>query len=234
LKYILKGGTFMENFTPTDAIALQNNRGYDGYGMDGGWFFWIIIILFFAWGNNGFGNNGNNLQTDIDTRFLERDIFSTNQNVSTTGAGISERICDTKYDLGVQTLENRYANQLGLANLGTQVQVGNCDTQKEILQSRYDTALGNQALAAQMAECCCNLRAEGLQNTQKILDKMCETEVQNLRDQLAAVTNQLSQTAQNNTLIAALRPTPTPSYIVSSPYQSLFGLNGCGYNGCGC
>jgi hypothetical protein len=143
----------MENLSAADVAAITRNN--DGYGMDGGYgmWFWIIIVLFFFCGGNGFGNNGNNLQTDIDTRFLERDIFSTNQNVSTTGAGINERICDTKYDLGIQTLENRYANQLGLSNLGTQVQVGNCGTQKEILESRYDTALGNQALAAQMAEC---------------------------------------------------------------------------------
>jgi hypothetical protein len=219
--------------TPADIAAVTRNN--DGYGADGyGMWFWIIIILFFAWGGNGFGNNGNNLQTDIDTRFLERDIFSTNQNVSTTGAGINERICDTKYDLGVQTLENRYANQLGLANLGTQVQVGNCGTQKEILESRYDNALANQVMQSQLQSCCCDLKtaihAEG-EETRALIQG---NTIQDLRDQLAAVTNQLSQTAQNNTLIAALRPTPTPSYIVSSPYQSLFGLNGCGCNGCGC
>jgi hypothetical protein len=217
-----------EGMSVADYAAVTRNN--DGFGADCGWFFWIIIILFFCWGGNGFGNNNQN--TVIGDEFITRDIFSTNQNVSATGAGINANICDTKYDLGTQVLENRFTNQLGLANLGTQVQVGNCDTQKEILQSRYDMALGNQALAAQLSECCCNMRAENLQNTQKILDKMCETEVQNLRDQLAAVTNQLSNTTQNNTIISALRPYPQPAYITASPFQSIYGYNGC--NGCGC
>jgi hypothetical protein len=224
----------MDNMSLADIAAVTRNN--DGYGMDGGYgmWFWIIIVLFFFCGGNGFGNNGNNLQTDIDTRFLERDIFSTNQNVSTTGAGINERICDTKYDLGIQTLENRYANQLGLANLGTQVQVGNCGTQKEILESRYDSALANQVMQAQLASCCCDLKTAIHSEGEETRALIQGNTIQELRDQLNAVTNQLSQTAQNNTLIAALRPTPTPSYIVSSPYQSLFGLNGCGCNGCGC
>ena len=59
----------MENFTPTDAIALQGNRGYND-GIWGGEWFWIIIILFFAWGGNGFGRN-NGFETDIDTKLLQ-------------------------------------------------------------------------------------------------------------------------------------------------------------------
>jgi hypothetical protein len=143
----------MADMSLSDIAAVTRNN--DGFGADGyGMWFWFIIIIFFAWGNNGWGNNGNNMQTDIDTRFLERDIFSTNQNVSTTGAGINERICDTKYDLGIQTLENRYANQLGLANLGSEMQECCCGTQKEILQSRYDNALANQVMQSQLQSCC--------------------------------------------------------------------------------
>jgi hypothetical protein len=94
-------------------------------------------------------------------------------------------------------------------------------------------ALGNQNMQAQLSECCCNLRAEGLANTQKILDKMCDYEIQSLRDQLNAVTNQLSQTAQNNTLINALLPRAVPAYPSVSPYVSALGVNGFN-TGCGC
>lgn len=218
----------MENFTPTDAIALQNARGnYDGFGDGYMSWFWIIIILFFAWGNNGWGNNNNGLQENIDTRFLERDVFATNQNVSTTGCQTQRDVLETKYDLGTQVLENRYQNQLCC-----------CDTQKEILQSRYDTALGNQAIQAQLAECCCNLRAEGLANTQKVLDKLCENEINQLRTDLQSAQLQISQLSQTSNITNALRPFPVPAYITCSPYQSAFN-NGCGCgfnfnNGCGC
>lgn len=134
----------MADMTPADVAAVTNRGyGYDGYGMDGygGWF-WIIIILFAFWGNNGWGNNRNN-EVDIDTRFLERDIFNTNQNVSTTG-------CQTQRDV----LESRYTTQLGLSQLGANMQNCCCETEKEILQNRYDNALQTQTLSSQMANCC--------------------------------------------------------------------------------
>ncbi|MGN1327683.1 MAG: hypothetical protein ACI4VQ_06400 [Clostridia bacterium] len=214
----------MADMTPAD-VAAVTNRGYDGYGMDGyGAWFWIIIILFAFWGNNGWGNNRNN-EVDIDTRFLERDIFNTNQNVSTTG-------CQTQRDV----LENRYTTQLGLANLGYQTQNCCCETQKEILQNRYDNALQTQTLSSQMANCCCDLRAEGIANTQKILDKLCENEINQLRTDLQSAQLQISQLSQTANITNTLRPYPQPAYITCSPYESaMFGRYGYGFgfnNGC--
>lgn len=199
------------------AVVGNNRDGY-GYGCGGDWF-WIIIILFAFWGNNGFNRN-DAFETNIDTRFLERDIFNTNQNVSTTG-------CQTQRDV----LENRYTTQLGLTNLGAQTQQCCCDTQKEILQNRYDNALQTQTLSSQMAQCCCDLRAEGISNTQKILDKLCENEINQLRTDLQSAQLQISQLSQTANITNTLRPFPQPAYICS-PYQSYpYGVYG---NGCGC
>lgn len=217
----------MENFTPTDAIALQNSRGY-GDGMFGGEWFWIIIILFFFCGNGWNRNNG--LETDIDTRFLERDIFNTNQNVSntacTTQRDVLESSCQTQRDV----LENRYATQLGFANAQAQNQSCCCETQKEILQNRYDNALQTQTLSSQMAQCCCDLRAEGLANTQKILDLIQNDKIDQLRDQVYATNLALNNANLANQIINSVRPFPQPAYITCSPYQS---ATGYGY-GCGC
>ena len=209
--------------TAADVAAVTNRDGY-GYddGMYGGWF-WIIIILFAFWGN-GFNRN-NGLENNIDTRFLERDIFNTNQNVSTTG-------CQTQRDV----LENRYTTQLGLTNLGAQAQNCCCEIQKEILQNRYDNALQTQTLSSQMANCCCDLRAEGIANTQKILDKLCENEINQLRTDLQSAQLQISQLSQTANITNTLRPYPTPAYLTCSPYMSSIyaynGFNNCG--GCGC
>ena len=210
----------MENFTPTDAIALQGNRGYND-GMWGGEWFWIIIILFFAWGGNGFGRN-NGFETDIDTRFLERDIFNTNQNVSNTA-------CQTQRDV----LENRYTTQLGFANAQAQNQACCCETQKEILQNRYDNALQTQTLSAQIAQCCCNLRAEGLANTQKVIDLIQQDKIDQLRDQVYTTNQALNNANLANTVINAVRPTPVPAYLSCSPYFAYNMGYGCN-NGCGC
>ena len=195
--------------------TMDYSRNNDNFG-DGAWF-WIIIILFAFWGN-GF-NRSNGLETDIDTRFLERDVFNTNQNVSTTGCQTQRDVLETKYDLGSQVLENRF-------NCSQNA----CNTQKEILQNRYDNALQTQTLSAQMAQCCCDLRAEGLANTQKVIDLIQQDKIDQLRDQVYITNQALSNTNLANTIINSVRPFPSPSYVVSSPYTSLYNP----YNGCGC
>lgn len=192
-----------------------SRNNYDGFG-EGSWF-WIIIILFAFWGN-GFNRN-NGLETDIDTRFLERDVFSTNQNVSTTGCQTQRDVLESKYDLGTQILENRF-------NCSQNA----CTTQKEVLQNRYDNALQTQTLSAQMAQCCCDLRAEGLANTQKVIDLIQQDKIDQLREQVNTTNLALNNANLANTIINSVRPFPSPSYIVSSPYTSLYNP----YNGCGC
>ena len=203
--------------TAADVGAVVGNKGGydDGFGY-GSWF-WIIIILFVFWGN-GFNKN-NGLETDIDTRFLERDIFNTNQNVSATGCQTQRDVLETKYDLGTQVLENKF-------NCSQNA----CATQKEVLQNRYDNALQTQTLSAQMAQCCCDLRAEGLANTQKVIDLIQQDKIDQLREQVNATNLALNNANLANTVINAVRPFPAPSYIVGSPYTSLYNP----YNGCGC
>lgn len=63
-----------------------------------------------------------------------------------------------------------------------------------------------------------DLIAAGNANTQRIVDMMTQTEIQNLRDDRTALQLQLSQQAQSANLISQLKPCPQPSYIVPSPY----------------
>ena len=197
------------------AAVTRNNECYDGFG-NGGWM-WIILLAFLFRGNwGGYGNGESPL---VSEEFIKRDIFNTNQNVSTTA-------CQTQRDV----LENRYTNQLCC-----------CETQKEILQSRYDAALQAQALQAQLANCCCDLKtaihAEG-EATRGLIQG---NTIQDLRDRLAerdrdlsAANFQISQVAQTNNIISTLQPTPRPAYLTCSPYFA-YNYNGCGCNtGCGC
>ena len=64
---------------------------------------------------------------------------------------------------------------------------------------------------------------------------MTQNEIQGLRDQLQTANFQLSQQAQNATLINTIRPTPVPAYVTCSPYES--NMYASGYyrnNGCCC
>ena len=214
----------MEALSGTDALAVMNSRnnyGYD-YGMCGmnSWF-WIILLLFFRNGNYG-GYGESPLVSD---EFIKRDIFNTNQNVSTTS-------CQTQRDV----LENRYDNQLCC-----------CNTQKEILENRYNTSLGlanvqkdillgNQNLQSQLASCCCDLKsiihAEG-EATRGLIQA---NTIQDLRDkvnerdrELQSAQLQISQVAQTNSIVNQIRPCPVPAYLTCSPY---FAYNNYSCNGC--
>lgn len=111
------------------------------------------------------------------------------------------------------------------------------------------------ALAAQLADCCCTtnrnldaVRYENARNTCDIVNAikadgdatralMTQNEIQSLRDELQTANFQLSQQAQNATLISTLRPTPIPAYQTCSPYESAYMYSRCGngYNNCcGC
>lgn len=196
--------------------TMDYSRNNDGFG-DGAWF-WIIIILFAFWGN-GFNRN-NGLETDIDTRFLERDVFNVNENVSNSACQTQRDILETKYDLGTQVLENRF-------NCSQNA----CNTQKEILQNRYDNALQTQTLSAQMAQCCCDLRAEGLANTQKVIDLIQQDKIDQLRDQVYTTNLALSNANLASQIVNSIIPRPAPAYPSCSPFvPSTYGYN----NGCGC
>ena len=64
--------------------------------------------------------------------------------------------------------------------------------------------------------------ASSAANVQKVLDKLCEQETDRLRTALAEARVIAQNNAQTNELIARLSPTPTPSWLVNSPYTSIY------------
>lgn len=139
-----------------------------------------------------------------------------------------------------------------LFNMQTSNQACCCETQKEILESRYTNQLGLQNLGQQMSSCCCetnrnidSARADAYKNTCEITTAIhAEGEatralinantMQELRDRLAdrdrelmTANFQLSQQAQSANIIETLQPTPKPAYITCSPYFAYGNTCGC-------
>lgn len=83
----------------------------------------------------------------------------------------------------------------------------NSNIEKAILAGQQNTA---SIIAASAA------------GTQKILDKLCEQETQRLRTELAETRVIANNATQTNELLSRLQPTPIPSWIVSSPYTSIY------------
>lgn len=107
--------------------------------------------------------------------------------------------------------QNQLFNQQNIANLTNQMSMWFCNTnqniERAILAGQQNTA---QIIASSQA------------NVQKVLDKLCEQETQNLRTQLAEARVIAQNNQQTTDLINALRPSSVPAWIVSSPYTSIY------------
>lgn len=245
----------------SDIAALLGNRNDNGLGgSDGALWLIIILVLFGGWGNRGgYGNQGgygaggiggNELypwlnQTEVvNTGFrdqmLSNGITGIQQSVTNGFAGVQQSLCNGFNQTQVSMLQ-------GFNGLQAQQAQCCCDNQ---------LAMANQT-AALLAEHCSDRAAlnDGVRDiiasqtagTQRIIDKMCDQELQaerrendNLRQQINMMNLAASQTqqtaailadnfAQTNALEQYLAPVPRPAYIVQNPNccQQSFGC-GCG------
>lgn len=65
-------------------------------------------------------------------------------------------------------------------------------------------------------------------------NQMQQDKIEQLREQVNTTNLALNSANLANQIITSLRPYPQPSYLVSSPYSSIYNpYNGCGC-GCGC
>lgn len=118
----------------------------------------------------------------------------------------------------------------GMTQVERDVLTTSCSTQREVIESKYDTALQLAQLGYQNQLCCCNLQsaihAEGEQTRALIT----ENTIQNLRDGLSASQALLNISAQTQNIVNQLKPFPVPAYITCSPYAT----NSTYYSGYGC
>ena len=199
----------MNGIQPMYDLADKNNNEWGS----GNWIWIILLFLLFGgnWGNNG------NLQSDalMNQEFIKRDLFSTNQNVSSQGFQNSRDI-----------LESRYTTQLGLQNLGQQNQECCCATKRAIdgvnTQSFKNTCDITTAIHSEGEATRALINANTMQ---ELRDKLADRD----RDLLTA-NFQLSQQAQSANIINTLQPTPKPAYITCSPYYAYNNMTGCGCN----
>lgn len=232
---------------PTVDLATNNTypypimygNGFGNSGFFGGDGIWALVLLALLFGNNGwggFGGNGfNNIATTdyISSEFTQRDVNNgfqnTNNLISNGFSDNATNICNLRSDvltgnMGIQNsiLDSKYANQLAESQ-----------TQRDILLQT--TQLENQAsinalqMQSKLDECCCQLRSEGLANTQKILDTLSANTIADLREKLNEAQTEISNRNIESSIINSVRPYPTPAWLVSSPYQSIY--NPYGFNG---
>ena len=221
------------NYSLADiAAATGGNRNNDGFGDGNGW--WIILFLLFGmfgWGGYGFGGgyNGGGTNTPGFQGFATRsdiDAALATQGIESGITGIGTQLC------------NGFAGvNSAIANLGYQNQQCCCDLKQAIGDVNYNMAAQTNILQNTVNNGFRDVIEAQNAGTQRIIDTITQDKIQSLQTELQSAQLQLSNQAQTTNIINALRPTPTPSYPVMSPYTSIinptgftFGVNGCGCN----
>lgn len=223
-------------------IMYGNNSGFGNgfFGGDGIWAIVLLALLFNGGWGNGFGNNwgGNNVATTdfVSSEFTQRDINQLS-NTTTNGFGnLSTQLCNCCADINSNISNGFYNTATNLCNLRSDILMGNANTQRDILlqTTQLENQLGMTSLQglARLDSCCCDIKQAIREDGEQTRALITQNTIQDLRDRLANAKDIISDREQTDTLLARLQPTPTPSYLVSSPYQSLLNptLNG----GCGC
>lgn len=182
----------------SDVALLSGNTGRnnDGFG-DGAGAWWIVIFLIFAfmgWGRNGNGFGGgqsygaaDNYVLASDFATLQRQIDSSTATLERKSDAIQQGLCD-----------GFYAMNTGMLNGFSGVQQAMCQgfsgVNQAITTNGYETRLGTQNLASQLANCCCDIR-------QEIADCCCKTQssIKDVNYNMAMNTNTLQNAMCLNT-----------------------------------
>ena len=209
--------------SPADVAAVTRNNNYcndnDLFGGNGLFGIIVLFIILGMFGGGGFGWGGNAMAQGALTRAEMYEGFNTAEIQRNQGD-----LMRGQFDVQREVMQNRFDAQKCC-----------CETQKEILDSRYTTQLGFQAQQANMDHCCCDLKTAIHAEAEATRDLINANTMQQLRDNLQAAQLQLGQLSQTQTLLAAINPTPRPAYLTCSPYEAAWlGHRGYGGNGCGC
>lgn len=224
--------------------GIGGNGGF-GFGDGNGWWILLLFILMGGWGN-GFGggfdgglypwmNNSQNINDGFRDQMLGNQINGI-QNSITSGFGdVQTALCGGFAGITNTMNQNTMADMERSFAVQTQLSNCCCENRAATADLKYTIATENCADRAALSDGIRDLLAATQAQTQTILDKMCQQEIDNLKAQNIALQNQVnmqnlaaSQTAQTAALIAdntaqtqyivnRVAPYPIPAYTVANP-----------------
>jgi hypothetical protein len=199
---------------PTSGMPYFAGNQNSGFGGDGGWWILLLFILLGAgnWGGNGWSGDGG-VQRGFDQASVMNG-FTGIQNTLNSGFSSVNAALNANQ---IADMQNSFAMQQ---------QFSNCCCENRLATSQTQNIVQAEGAATRLA----------IQNqTQEILDKMCQQEIDALKTQVVSLQNQVnmqnlaaSQVAQTAQLIAdntaqtqyivnRVAPYPIPSYTVANP-----------------
>ena len=237
--------------------------GFGNSGFGGDWA-WIILLLLLGWGNNGFcgyGGGGNELypwmnQTEVvNTGFRDQMLNTSITSIRDGISDISTQLCNGFSQAEISANARQMADMNQRFALQSQLADCCCENRLGLADLKYTVATENCADRAAVESGIRDVISSQTANTQAILDKLCQLELDGVKGQLAAaerenlgLQNALnmasfreSQTAQNalitqgfsnevDALYNRLNSCPVPT----TPVYGRTPIFTCNNGGCGC
>ena len=246
--------------SPADLAAVcGRNNNEDGFGFGGNGAWWIIILLLFGWGRNGFGNGFGGgggcsapcaTQADVraavdqqtlinkldqQTYGLADATYALNNAITSGFHGVDTAICSLGYNI-----------QGGFNSIAHQISDCCCQTQRAIDGVNYNMATQACETRKAISDGTRDIIDNANCNTRAILDFLTQDKIATLTAENQSLKFAASQSAQNAfisanqeaqtaELIRRLgRDCPVPAYVVPNPNCCYGNPVGVGYSGTGC
>lgn len=211
--------------TPVYEVNGGHEKSSGGFGDN-----WVLFLFFLlAWG--GFGNGGGLFggrgAEGAGAQMISNDFMYSNLNnalnqgfagISAQNQGIGKDMLTGFSTLGYQNQQQTFDISNVIAQVGRDLASCCCETNRNIDALRYEGAKNTCDIISAGNLNTRDLIANQTANTQAILDRLTNQEVQALRDKLTSYEIQLSNQAQTASIVSQVRPYPVPSYPVCPPF----------------
>ena len=272
-----------ENMVMPVSPMYGNGGGFGGFG-NGDWA-WIILLLLLGWGGNGWGGYGGGMggfaadgaalypwmnqaeitQGGFRDQMINGNITGIRDSLSDIStqlcggfAGVNGSIANGFAQAEIANNARQIADMQSMFGIQSALQTCCCDNKAGLADLKYVVATENCADRQVVSDGIRDVIASSTANTQAILDKLCQLELDGVKaqvdaknDRIAELQSQLnmaslreSQTAQNafiaqglnnevDALYNRLSNCPVPSVPVYGK-QNIFTCGGNAGCGCGC
>ena len=228
--------------SPADVAVLSGqtgNRNNDGFGFDNGaW--WIIILLLFGWGRNGFGGNGGgfggndnccygfgapNIYGKLDgiTYGISDATFALNNNITNGFNNVQSTLCQGFAGINNGLTVNGYETRGAITDLGYRLQDCCCKTQQAIADCCCQTQRSIDNVRFDLSQLGCGINntinnstrdilESNNNNTRAILDFLTQDKIAALTAENQSLKFAASQ-AQQNVALGAMIDASTAEII---------------------
>ena len=237
-----------DNYSLSDIAAVTDGNRNNGMFGNDAW--WIIILLLFGYGRNGFGGfgggqGGYGMPCGVPATQADLAAGFNNSAVLSGINGIDSALCQGFNGINTAILQSGYNTQTSINGLSHQLAQCCCDNKAAIADVKYAMATESCATRNTIQNTTRDIIDNANANSRAILDFLTQDKIATLTAENQSLKFAASQSAQNAFITANQeaqtaelirrlgRDCPVPAYVVPNP-NCCYNANVTFGNGCGC